>query len=77
MSLDPGTAGRLKGLPATVVVIPVTPMRPDGSIEWGTYANLIRRVVDSGISRVLPERERNEVAEILRSWSLTRLEARL
>jgi 4-hydroxy-tetrahydrodipicolinate synthase len=52
MPLDPATAGQLKERLATVVVIPVTPMRPDGSIEWGTYANLIRRVVDAGITVV-------------------------
>ncbi len=45
-------AGRLKEALATVVVIPVTPMRPDGSPEWGTYADLVRRVVDAGITVV-------------------------
>ncbi len=35
-----------------MVVIPVTPMRPDGSPEWGTYADLVRRVVDAGITVV-------------------------
>jgi hypothetical protein len=42
--LDPATAGQLKERLSTVVVVPVAPMRPDGSIEWGTYANLIRRI---------------------------------
>ncbi|HWG14372.1 MAG TPA: dihydrodipicolinate synthase family protein [Streptosporangiaceae bacterium] len=50
MALDETATARLKDALATVVVIPVTPMRPDGSIEWGTYADLIRRVVDSGVS---------------------------
>jgi 4-hydroxy-tetrahydrodipicolinate synthase len=54
MPLDPSTASRLKEALATVVVIPVTPMRPDGSIEWGTYTDLIRRMADSGISVVTP-----------------------
>ncbi len=54
MPLDPAAVSRLQDLLATVVVIPVTPMRPDGSIEWGTYTDLIRRVVDSGISVVTP-----------------------
>ena len=54
MPLDPAAAGRLKDALATVVVIPVTPMRPDGSIEWGTYTDLIRRVADSGITVVTP-----------------------
>jgi len=52
MPLDPSAASRLKEALATVVVIPVTPMRPDGSPEWGTYANLVRRVVDAGITVV-------------------------
>jgi len=52
MPLDAATAGRLKEALATVVVIPVTPMRPDGSPEWGTYADLVRRVVDAGITVV-------------------------
>jgi 4-hydroxy-tetrahydrodipicolinate synthase len=50
MALDEATTARLKDALATVVVIPVTPMRPDGSIEWGTYTDLIRRVVDAGIT---------------------------
>src|ERR1700759_628902 len=50
MALDEATTARLKDALATVVVIPVTPMRPDGSIEWGTYTDLIRRVVDTGIT---------------------------
>jgi 4-hydroxy-tetrahydrodipicolinate synthase len=54
MPLDSAEAARLKDLLATVVVIPVTPMRPDGSIEWGTYADLIRRVVDAGITVITP-----------------------
>jgi 4-hydroxy-tetrahydrodipicolinate synthase len=54
MPLDETAASRLKDALATVVVIPVTPMRPDGSIEWGTYTDLIRRVVDSGITVVTP-----------------------
>ena len=52
MPLDAATAGRLKEALATVVVIPVTPMRPDGSPEWGTYADLVRRVVDAGFTVV-------------------------
>src|SRR5512135_1339870 len=54
MPLDPSTASALKEALATVVVIPVTPMRPDGSPEWGTYADLIRRVVDAGITVITP-----------------------
>ncbi len=54
MALDPSAASRLKEALATVVVIPVTPMRPDGSPEWGTYSLLIRRVVDAGITVITP-----------------------
>jgi 4-hydroxy-tetrahydrodipicolinate synthase len=50
MALDAAAAQRLKDALATVVVIPVTPMQPGGSIEWGTYTDLIRRVVDAGIT---------------------------
>ena len=70
MPLDPSTAGALKEALATVVVIPVTPMRPDGSPEWGTYANLIRRVVDAGISVVTPNGNTGEF------YALTPAEAR-
>ena len=54
MPLDPSAASRLKEALATVVVIPVTPMRPDGSPEWGTYSLLIRRVADAGITVITP-----------------------
>jgi 4-hydroxy-tetrahydrodipicolinate synthase len=60
MPLDPAAVSRLQDLLATVVVIPVTPMRPGGSIEWGTYTDLIRRVVDSGISVVTPNGNTSE-----------------
>ena len=70
MPLDPSTASALKEALATVVVIPVTPMRPDGSPEWGTYANLIRGVVDAGISVVTPNGNTGEF------YALTPAEAR-
>ena len=70
MPLDPSTAGALKEALATVVVIPVTPMRPDGSPEWGTYANLIRSVVDAGISVVTPNGNTGEF------YALSHAEAR-
>ena len=70
MPLDPSTASALKEALATVVVIPVTPMRPDGSPEWGTYADLIRRVVDAGISVVTPNGNTGEF------YALTPAEAR-
>ena len=70
MPLDPSTASRLKEALATVVVIPVTPMRPDGSPEWGTYADLIRRVVDAGITVITPNGNTGEF------YALTEAEAR-
>ena len=70
MPLDPATASKLKEALATVVVIPVTPMRPDGSVEWGTYAILIRRVVDAGITVITPNGNTGEF------YALTEAEAR-
>jgi 4-hydroxy-tetrahydrodipicolinate synthase len=70
MALDEATAARLKNALATVVVIPVTPMRPDGSIEWGTYTDLIRRVVDAGITVITANGNTGEF------YALTTAEAR-
>ena len=70
MPLDPSTASRLKDALGTVVVIPVTPMRPDGSPEWGTYSVLIRRVVDAGITVITPNGNTGEF------YALTEAEAR-
>src|ERR1700753_702086 len=70
MALDEATTARLKDALATVVVIPVTPMRPDGSVEWGTYTDLIRRVVDSGITVITANGNTGEF------YALTPAEAR-
>ena len=70
MPLDPSTASGLKDALGTVVVIPVTPMRPDGSPEWGTYSDLIRRVVDAGITVITPNGNTGEF------YALTEAEAR-
>jgi 4-hydroxy-tetrahydrodipicolinate synthase len=70
MALDEATTARLKDALATVVVIPVTPMRPDGSIEWGTYTDLIRRVVDTGITVITANGNTGEF------YALTPAEAR-
>jgi 4-hydroxy-tetrahydrodipicolinate synthase len=70
MALDEATTARLKDALATVVVIPVTPMRPDGSIEWGTYTDLIRRVVDAGITVITANGNTGEY------YALTPAEAR-
>ncbi|MBV9792693.1 MAG: dihydrodipicolinate synthase family protein [Actinobacteria bacterium] len=70
MALDQAGLTRLKDALGTVVVIPVTPMRPDGSPEWGTYTDLIRRVVDSGITVVTANGNTGEF------YALTAAEAR-
>ena len=70
MALDQASIARLKDALATVVVIPVTPMRPDGSIEWGTYTDLIRRVVESGVTLVTANGNTGEF------YALTPAEAR-
>ena len=70
MALDQAGIARLKDTLATVVVIPVTPMRPDGSIEWGTYTDLIRRVVESGVTLVTANGNTGEF------YALTAAEAR-
>ncbi|HXP57084.1 MAG TPA: dihydrodipicolinate synthase family protein, partial [Streptosporangiaceae bacterium] len=70
MALDQASIARLKDTLATVVVIPVTPMRPDGSIEWGTYTDLIRRVTESGVTLVTANGNTGEF------YALTPAEAR-
>ena len=70
MALDAAAAQRLKDALATVVVIPVTPMQPGGSIEWGTYTDLIRRVVDAGITVITANGNTGEF------YALTPAEAR-
>jgi 4-hydroxy-tetrahydrodipicolinate synthase len=54
MKLAPAEADRLRSALATVVAIPVTPFVADGSIGWDTYAVLLRRLVDSGVTVVTP-----------------------
>jgi 4-hydroxy-tetrahydrodipicolinate synthase len=70
MALDQAGLARLKDALATVVVIPVTPMQPGGSIEWGTYTDLIRRVVDAGITMITANGNTGEF------YALTPAEAR-
>src|ERR1700753_1320767 len=70
MALDKPSTARRKAPLATVVVIPVTPMRPDGSIEWGTYTDLIRRVTESGVTLVTANGNTGEF------YALTPAEAR-
>ncbi len=54
MRLDSATADSLRNTLATVVAIPVTPFQPDGSVDWDTYARLLRRLAGSGITVVTP-----------------------
>ena len=54
MSLTPATAQTLRSALATVVVVPVTPFRADGSPDWDTYAALTGRLIDGGITAITP-----------------------
>ena len=54
MPLDADTADTLRAKLATVVAIPVTPFSPDGDIDWDTYARLLHRLVDNGVTVVTP-----------------------
>jgi 4-hydroxy-tetrahydrodipicolinate synthase len=54
MSLTPDVASTLRRALATVVVVPVTPYLADGHPDWDTYAALIARLIDAGISVITP-----------------------
>ena len=54
MSLTPAAAETLRQALATVVVVPVTPLRADGSPDWDAYAALTRRLIDGGITVITP-----------------------
>lgn len=45
---------------ATVVAIPITPFATDGSADFDTYARLLERMVDSGITVVTPNGNTSE-----------------
>lgn len=45
---------------ASVVAIPVTPFAIDGSIDFVTYARLLERMIDSGITVVTPNGNTSE-----------------
>lgn len=45
---------------ATVVAIPVTPYASDGSVDFDTYARLLERMIDSGITAVTPNGNTSE-----------------
>jgi 4-hydroxy-tetrahydrodipicolinate synthase len=54
MSIDPQTADQLRTTLATVAAIPVTPFLPDGQVDWGAHARLIRRMIAGGVSLITP-----------------------
>ena len=70
MSLTPATAETLRSALATVVVVPVTPLRADGSPDWATYAALTGRLIDGGITAITPNGNTGEF------YALTPAEAR-
>jgi 4-hydroxy-tetrahydrodipicolinate synthase len=70
MSLTPATAETLRSALATVVVVPVTPFRADGSADWDTYAALTTRLIDGGITAITPNGNTGEF------YALTPAEAR-
>jgi 4-hydroxy-tetrahydrodipicolinate synthase len=54
MSLTPDAASTLRRALATAVVVPVTPYQAEGAADWDTYAALITRLIDGGISVITP-----------------------
>jgi 4-hydroxy-tetrahydrodipicolinate synthase len=50
----------LKRAFASVVAIPVTPFTADGSADFATYARLLERMIDSGITVVTPNGNTSE-----------------
>src|SRR5580698_8651492 len=70
MSLTPATAETLRSALATVVVVPVTPFRADGSADWDTYAALTGRLIDGGITAITPNGNTGEF------YALSQAEAR-
>ena len=54
MSLTQASTDILRRALATAVVVPVTPYQADGSPDWDTYATLISRLIDAGISVITP-----------------------
>jgi 4-hydroxy-tetrahydrodipicolinate synthase len=54
MSLAPETKQALRTALATAVAVPVTPLQADGAPDWDTYARLIGRLADAGITVITP-----------------------
>jgi 4-hydroxy-tetrahydrodipicolinate synthase len=59
--IDPVRAGELL---ATVSAIPVTPFTPDGSIDADGLRNIVGRIVDGGVSLVVPGGNTSEIASL-------------
>jgi 4-hydroxy-tetrahydrodipicolinate synthase len=70
MSLTPTAAQMLRNALATAVVVPVTPYTEDGTPDWDTYAALISRLVDGGITVITPNGNTGEF------YALSQAEAR-
>jgi 4-hydroxy-tetrahydrodipicolinate synthase len=70
MSLTPDAASTLRHALATAVVVPVTPYQADGNPDWDTYAALIARLIDGGISVITPNGNTGEF------YALSQAEAR-
>jgi 4-hydroxy-tetrahydrodipicolinate synthase len=64
------TTAALRDALATVVVVPVTPLRADGSPDWDTYAALTGRLLDGGIPVITPNGNTGEF------YALSQAEAR-
>jgi 4-hydroxy-tetrahydrodipicolinate synthase len=54
MSLAPDATQELRTILATAVAVPVTPLHADGTPDWDTYARLIGRLADAGITVITP-----------------------
>jgi 4-hydroxy-tetrahydrodipicolinate synthase len=54
MSLTPAAAQTLRTTLSTVVAVPVTPLDADNKPDWDTYAMLIGRLIDAGITVITP-----------------------
>jgi 4-hydroxy-tetrahydrodipicolinate synthase len=70
MSLTPSAAEALRNALATVVVVPVTPLREDGAPDWDTYGALTGRLLGGGITVITPNGNTGEF------YALSQAEAR-
>jgi len=70
MNLAPDTAQTLRTVLATAVAVPVTPLHADGTPDWDTYARLIGRLADAGITVITPNGNTGEF------YALSHAEAR-